>query len=130
MDGAPGPPPPPPAKSEEEVEKAEIQNVIERYRKAYEALDFEGIRKVFPTFDPRYVTQFKQYSKMTYTLAAPEFLKLDLQEHAAVVKLGVTQSVQLKGEQKEKQGAVKGVQITLHRRTENNQWVISRLEHK
>ena len=124
------PPPPPAVKSEEEVAKADLQNVIERYRRAYEALDFEGIRRVFPTFAPGYATQFKQYTKMTYTLGAPEFVKLDLQDHTAVVKLGVTQSVLAKGEQKERPSPNKTVQITLHRRTENNQWVISRLEHK
>jgi hypothetical protein len=85
---------------------------------------------VFPTFAAGYEAQFKQYSKMTYALGAPEFLKLDLQDNTAVVKLGVTQSVQVKGEQKEKQTPIKTVQITLHSRTENNQWVISRLEHK
>jgi serine/threonine protein kinase len=124
------PPPPPAAKSAEEQAKTDIQNVIERYRKAYEALDFEGIRQVFPTFNPGYIEQFKAYKKMTYALAAPEFVKLDMQEHTAVVKLGVTQTVQMKSEQKEKQGTIKTLHVTLHRRTLNNEWVILKLAHQ
>lgn len=121
------PPPPPPVKSAEEEANANIESVLQRFRQRYEALDFEGVKRVFPGIHPGIQAQFANYTKMKFAFAGPPKIDLNLKENTAAAEVGVSQTVLSKGRTKEEQGRVKTLFVDLHRKTVDNNWVIARV---
>jgi hypothetical protein len=77
--------------------KKEIEEVLERYRKSYENLDYQGILSAFPNAPGVIRDQFRQIKSLQYTFAGPpEYVKLDPYAGTAVIDLAIKQTAQMK----------------------------------
>jgi len=89
----PAPPPTPPKPSAEErakaAAKADIQDLLNAYRLAYESLDVERIQRVYPSAPVEaFENAFRNYKALEYTYTAPpEFIDLDAALGTATVKV-------------------------------------------
>jgi hypothetical protein len=119
----PAPPPPPPPKSDEEQAKQEITDVIESYRKATEARDFPAIRRVYPTAPDGIASQWRFIKTLKLEKSGEPEIKPDLQAGTATAVVGWNRTTVTTLGQKG-QGLQK-VTLQLHRKTANNNWVIS-----
>jgi hypothetical protein len=73
-------------KSDEEQAKLEISVLLERSRKAYEALDFSAVRQVFPSAPESLRSQFGQYASVAITASGPPLFR-ELDQTTALVEL-------------------------------------------
>ena len=116
------PPPPPPPRSDEEQAKAEISLLLERYRRAYETLDVEAVKQVFPSAPESLKNQFSQYQSIAITATAePQFRELDAT--TALVDVEWRRTAVLKSNRK--QQSTQRLRIQLTRKTFDNRWIIA-----
>jgi serine/threonine protein kinase len=83
--------PPPPPLAPEVLAKKDIQQVLEEYRKAYEALDLKGIQRNYPGAPVEGLKRaFDSFRSLKYTFEGPpEFVDVDPSRGVATVKAKV-----------------------------------------
>jgi hypothetical protein len=124
-DPGPVPPPkPPPPPSMNEVARKEIADLLERYRRAFEARSFEALQRTFPTAPTAYRDQWKNLKSLKYVfMGEPKFVHLDAFGGKAIIELATQQT----GEQAI--GKPRPLDWTetldLQKRGADNEWVIS-----
>jgi serine/threonine protein kinase len=119
---APPKPPPPPAMAD--LARKEIEGLLERYRSAYEARNFEGVQRAFPSVPPAIRDQFKQIKSLKYDFAgAPKYVQLDAFNGTAVVEIGSTQTTEMPTGKRPPITFVET--IDLQKRGADGQWVIN-----
>ena len=118
---APPKPPPPPALAD--VARKEIEELLERYRRAYEARSFAGVQHAFPTVHTAVRDQFKQIRSLKYEFAgAPKYVQLDAFNGTAVIEIGSTQT---SDSSLGKRAPVSFIErMVLQKRGADNQWII------
>lgn len=105
--------------------QGEIQRTLNRYRTAYERLDFQEIQRVFPTAPEAIRRQLRQYKKLEYTYTgAPEFVDVDPAAGTATVEVGVKMAFQAQvgGAQPPNEARVR---FNLFRRDDN--WLVNQV---
>ncbi len=119
---APPKPPPPPAMAD--IAKKEIDQLLERYRSAYEARNFEGVQRAFPNVQGAIRDQFKQIKSLKYDFTgAPKYVQLDAFNGTAVVEIGSTQTTEMPTGKRPPITFVET--IDLQKRGADGQWVIN-----
>jgi Protein kinase domain/Divergent InlB B-repeat domain len=99
-DGKPSAGAPPPARATpESIAKDDIKKLLDEYRAAWERLDAEGIKRLYPGASvPGLRRAFGQYKSLEYTYTgAPEFIDVDPALGTATVKVGAKLSPVYKG---------------------------------
>jgi len=118
---APPKPPPPPAMAD--VARKEIEALLERYRTAYEARNFEALQRAYPSVQGAIRDQFKQIRSLKYSfMGAPKYVQLDAFGGTAVVELGTQQTTEMPTGKRPPIDWVE--RIDLQKRGADNQWVI------
>ena len=113
------------------IAKDAIQRVLEQYRTAYEQLDVQGIKRVYPGAPPAFINgltyAFKSYKSLEYTYTgAPEYLSLDPALGTAIVKVPALSKAEYKGPGQPPQNQIN--QFTLKRHDDT--WSIAQLTSK
>ncbi len=124
------PPPPPKPPPPDVVAKKEIEELLERYRSAYEALNFEGIRRTFPAAPDALKDQFRQIKSLQYTFSGPpKYIQLDPYAGTALLEIGVTRVAEMKSGGG-KPSANLTARINVNKRGADNDWIIMSVVHK
>jgi Divergent InlB B-repeat domain len=119
---APPKPPPPPAMAD--VARKEIEGLLERYRSAYEARNFEGVQRAYPNVPGAIRDQFKQIKSIKYDFSgAPKYVQLDAFNGTAVVEIGSTQTTEMPTGKRPPITFVET--INLQKRGADGQWIIN-----
>ena len=120
----------PPATASAEVARKEIEELLERYRAAYAARNFEGVQRAFPTVHRAIEGQFKQLRSLTYVFhGAPKYVHLDAFAGTARIEIGSTMTTEnSSGGKQAPRDWVE--QIDLQKRGADNQWVISSMSRQ
>jgi hypothetical protein len=123
-DGPVAPPPPPPPPAMAEIAKKDIEQLLERYRVAYEARNFDEVKRAFPNAPAAIREQFKQIKSMKYDYAgAPKYVQLDAFNGTAVIEIGSTQTTEMG---MGKRPPINWVErMDLQKRGADNTWVIN-----
>jgi hypothetical protein len=84
------------------IAKADIKDLLEAYRKAYEARDLAGIKRLYPTASDAFMkglqNAFSYYKSLEYTYTTPlEYLDVNPPLGAATVKVGALSKPEYKG---------------------------------
>jgi hypothetical protein len=128
-DVLPGPPPPPPPPDPRVLAKKQIDEVLERFRSAYEELNYPGIVQAFPNAPTAIREQFKQIKSLQYTFAGPpQQVELDPAAGTAVVDIAVSQNTQMKVGSNRPAVNLK-YRVNLHK-VDAERWVISAIAPK
>jgi hypothetical protein len=107
----PAPPDPEPRKADDKgpapltpelIAKEDIKDLLEAFRKAYEARDVPRIKQLYPTASEAYLkglqNAFNSYKSVEYTYTTPpEYLDLSPPIGAATVKVGALSKPEYKG---------------------------------
>ncbi len=118
------PPKPPPRPAMADIAKKDIGELLERYRSAYEARNFEGLQRAYPSVPGAIRDQFKQIRSLKYDFAgAPKFVQLDAFNGTAVVEIGSTQTAEMPTGKRPPITFVET--IDLQKRGADGQWVIN-----
>ena len=81
----------------EEAAEAEIRITVEEYRSAFEDLDLEGVKAVYPDAPERSLSnQFSNIENLTFTFAPLEFTALNVDAGTATVAVKITRKQELK----------------------------------
>jgi serine/threonine protein kinase len=91
-----------PAPTADAIAKEDIKNLLEAFRKAYEARDVPGIKRLYPTASEAYLkglqNAFNYYKSLEYTYTTPlEYLDLSPPVGTATVKVGALSKPEYKG---------------------------------
>jgi hypothetical protein len=107
-----------------DIAKKDIGELLERYRSAYEARNFEGLQRAYPSVPGAIRDQFKQIRSLKYDFAgAPKFVQLDAFNGTAVVEIGSTQTAEMPTGKRPPITFVET--IDLQKRGADGQWVIN-----
>jgi hypothetical protein len=124
------PPATPTTEERDNAAKKDIADLLERYRNAYQALDFEALQRTYPTVHPAIRDQFNQMRSLSFVFqGTPKYVQLDAFGGTAVVEITTTIS-------SERKSGGKGSplqwteRINLHKRGADNQWVINSTQRK
>jgi hypothetical protein len=114
------PPPPPPA----EVARKEIEELLERYRRAYEARNFEALQRAYPTVQGAIRDQFRQIRSLKLAfMGEPKFLQLDWFSGKALVELATQQTTEMSTGKRPPIDWIETIDI--QKRGADNEWVIA-----
>ncbi len=88
--------------SADAIAKDDIKTLLEAFRKAYEARDVPGIKRLYPTASDKYLkaleNAFSYYKSLEYTYTTPlEYLDLSPPVGTATVKVGALSKPEYKG---------------------------------
>jgi serine/threonine protein kinase len=88
--------------SPEAIAKEDIKNLLEAYRKTYEARDLAGIKRLYPTAPDGFMkglqNAFSYYKSLEYTYTTPlDYLDLSPPVGTATVKVGALSKPEFKG---------------------------------
>jgi tRNA A-37 threonylcarbamoyl transferase component Bud32 len=119
-------PPPPEVKAPDVEAKEQILGVMQEYRKAYEALNFGAIKRVYPKAAE---FSFKEYTKIKFDYSGEPKVDLDLKSNTAKVEVGINQTFVKRGATKAEQGGFKTLNVDLTRVNAENRWVIERVTY-
>jgi predicted Ser/Thr protein kinase len=123
------PPPAAPTLAPDVVAKKAIEDTLERYRAAYEAMDFVGVREVYPTAPSQVGQQFRQFAKLEYAFAGPpKYVELDPRGGTALVEMPTKTATVLKVGGAPKREYV--TRFSLLKRGADDQWVIASAQVK
>ena len=119
---APPKPPPPPAMAD--IAKKDIEQLLERYRVAYEARNFAEVKRAYPNAPAAIGEQFKQIKSIKYDFAgAPKYVQLDAFNGTAVIEIGSTQTTEMGMGKRPPISFVE--RIDLQKRGADSTWVIN-----
>jgi serine/threonine protein kinase len=129
-EGAKSAPPPAPP-SPESLAKNAIQQLLEKYRRAYEERDIDAIQKVYPNAPSGFVKgleyAFKEYKSLEYTYTGPlEFVHIDPALGTAKVKVVTLSKPEYRGPRSKPQTRIN--HFTLNRQSDT--WSIVGIEVK
>jgi hypothetical protein len=108
-----------------EVARTDIEELLERYRRAYEARSFTALQQAFPTVPKGIENQFKQIRSLKYTFTgAPKYVQLDAFGGTAIVEIGTQQTTETS--MGSKRPSIDFVErIDIRKRGADNQWIIA-----
>jgi hypothetical protein len=120
-----GKPDTPARPSPESIAKDEIQKLLNAYRTAYERLDVDGIKRVYPTAPLAGLRRaFNDYKAAEYTYTGePEFIDLDPALGTATIKVGALLTPQYKGPKSPPQKLLNLFKVARH----DGNWTIREL---
>ena len=121
---------PPPAavlKAAEALVKANIMRVLERYRVANEARDFNAVREVWPGVHPDVENMLASLSGLQFEFAEDPKVELQLPENRAIVQVR-TRITETRGREKRSRDTM--ATIVLNRVDDAKRWVIVSVVHK
>jgi len=86
----PGTYPTPPPISPEDFAKNEIRKLLKLYCAAYQSLDLDAMRRVFPQLPNAISEQFRQFNSVECTVVGePEFVDLEAEAGIAKIEVGI-----------------------------------------
>jgi serine/threonine protein kinase len=121
------PPPPPPPVAPEVEAKADIAKVLERYRLANEARDFNAVKQVWPSVHENVGAMWKDLSELQFKFAGEPKIELQLPKGLALVEVA-TKITEIRGRDKRQRQTIATIIMT--KVNAANRWVITSVNHK
>lgn len=111
-----------------EVEaKADIAKVLERYRLANEARDFNAVKQVWPSVHENVGAMWKDLSELQFKFAGEPKIELQLPKGLALVEVA-TKITEIRGRDKRQRQTIATIIMT--KVNAANRWVITSVNHK
>jgi serine/threonine protein kinase len=121
------PPAPPAPVPPAELAKSEIGDVLERYRKAYIARDFNALRQVWPSAHENVGKMLRDLTEVRFEFVGEPKLELQLPQGTGTAVL-TTKITEFKGRAKSQRDTI--ATIKLSKVNNANRWVILSVFHK
>jgi hypothetical protein len=102
-------------------------NVLEQYRLANEARDFDAVKQVWPGVHPNVQEMLKDLDDLQFKFAGEPKIELQLAKNQAVAML-TTKITEVKGRDKRSRDTI--ARVVLSRATATNRWIILSVVHK
>jgi hypothetical protein len=109
--------------------KAQIASLLERYRKANEALDFEAVRDAHPKVHENVRSVFRDLASLKYQMGEAKFLELQVGRGQAILEVPTKQIYEPRSGIKRPPSETIA-KITLTKVNAQNRWVIDTIMHR